>query len=30
MLEIVTNMVYKLYKDCLNSPESLRAGRKFT
>jgi len=28
-LGIVTNMYYALYKYSLNSPESLRAGRKF-
>jgi len=28
-LGVVTNMYYALYKYSLNSPESLRAGRKF-
>jgi len=28
-LGVTTNMYYALYQDSLNSPESLRAGRKF-
>ena len=28
-LGVATNMYYALYKDSLNIPESLRAGRKF-